>query len=133
LSKFRLLDGIGEIELKYTIEDVDHIRGWRDARTDKPEAANGIIKALRQVYAFAIENDSAKTKPAKDVPYLKPSGVGFHSSTLAVVEQVGLPHCSAHGLLRKAAATRSADLRASEHEIMAITGHQTSKRSRPLH
>ncbi len=37
-----------------------HIGQWRDARTDTPEAANGIIKALRQVYAYAVENDLAR-------------------------------------------------------------------------
>lgn len=37
-----------------------------------------------------------------------------------------LTHCSAHGL-RKAAAARLADRGATEHQIMAITGHTTSK------
>jgi integrase len=37
-----------------------------------------------------------------------------------------LPNCSVHGL-RKAAAARLAELGCSEFEIMAITGHQTSK------
>ena len=41
-------------------------------------------------------------------------------------DQAGLPHCSAHGL-RKAAAARLAELGASDREIMAVTGHQTSK------
>jgi integrase len=36
------------------------------------------------------------------------------------------PHCSVHGL-RKAAAARLAELGCTEFEIMAITGHQTSK------
>lgn len=206
-----------------------HIRQWRDARTDTPEAANGIIKALRQVYAYAVKNDLAKINPAAAVEYLTSNNpTGFHSWTLSEVERfeerhpigtmarlalalmlytaqrrsdavlfgpahvndgwlcftqqknrnrkpvyleipirpelqaiidaspcgdetflvtefrkpfstngfgnwfrkrcddAGLSHCSAHGL-RKAAAARLADLGASEHEIMAITGHQTSK------
>lgn len=213
---------------RYADLEPRHIRQWRDARTDTPEAANGIIKALRQVYTFAVANDLAKDNPARNVPYLKASGDGFHSWTLAEVEkfeerhpvgsmarlalalmlytaqrrsdavlfgpeyvkdgwliftqvknrnrkpvhleipirpelqaiinaspcgdetylvtefhkpfsangfgnwfrkrcdEAGLPHCTAHGL-RKAAAARLADLGASEHEIMAITGHQTSK------
>ncbi len=41
-------------------------------------------------------------------------------------DEAGLKHCSAHGL-RKAAAVRLAELGASEHEIMAVTGHRTSK------
>ena len=38
----------------------------------------------------------------------------------------GLPQCSPHGL-RKAAAGRLAELGASAHEIMAVTGHRTLK------
>jgi integrase len=38
----------------------------------------------------------------------------------------GLPQCSPHGL-RKAAAARLAELGASAHEIMAVTGHRTPK------
>jgi integrase len=41
-------------------------------------------------------------------------------------DEAGLPHCSAHGL-RKAAATRLAEAGATEQQIMAITGHTTSK------
>jgi integrase len=41
-------------------------------------------------------------------------------------DKAGLPHCSVHGL-RKAAAARLAELGCTEFEIMAITGHQTSK------
>lgn len=205
-----------------------HIRKRRDALTHTPETANGMIKALRQVFTYAIANDLATRNPAKDVPYLKSTGDGFHSWSIAEVEQfenrhaVGtmarlalalllytgqrrsdvvlfgpghvhdgwlkftqvknqlrkpisleipirqelqrvidaspcgdltflvtefkrpftsngfgnwfrkrcdeadLPHCSAHGL-RKAAASRLAENGSGENEIMAITGHQTSK------
>lgn len=54
------------------------------------------------------------------------SAAGFGNKFRFWCDQAGLPHCSAHGL-RKAAAARLAELGASEHEIMAITGHQTSK------
>jgi integrase len=40
--------------------------------------------------------------------------------------EAALPHCTAHGL-RKAAAARLAELGAGESEIMAVTGHTTSK------
>ena len=40
--------------------------------------------------------------------------------------EAGLPHCSAHGL-RKVAATRLANHGATEHQIMSVTGHTTSK------
>lgn len=41
-------------------------------------------------------------------------------------DEANLPHCSAHGL-RKAAAAMLAEAGASDREIMAITGHVTSK------
>lgn len=41
-------------------------------------------------------------------------------------DEAGLPQCSAHGL-RKAAAARLAEAGATENEIMAVTGHRTSK------
>jgi integrase len=49
------------------------------------------------------------------------STAGFGNKFRYWCDQAGLPHCSAHGL-RKAAATRLAELGASEHEIMAVTG-----------
>jgi integrase len=51
---------------------------------------------------------------------------GFGNKMRDWCNQAGLPHCSAHGL-RKAMAVRLAELGASEHEIMAVTGHRTSK------
>ena len=208
--------------------EVRHVRYIRDARADRPEAANAILKALRQIFAYGIAVELLDRNPAKDVPYLKSGSSGFHSWTNDEVrkfeaahpvgakarlafallfytgqrrsdivqfgrqhlrdgkinftqhknrnrkpislsiplvpvlqeiianspcgdltflvtdfgrpfssagfgnkfrhwcDQAGLPQCSAHGL-RKAAAARLAELGASEHEIMAITGHQTSK------
>ncbi|MFC7552635.1 tyrosine-type recombinase/integrase [Pseudoroseomonas wenyumeiae] len=43
-----------------------------------------------------------------------------------MVQEAGLPLCSPHGL-RKAAATRLAELGCTAHEIMAVTGHRTLK------
>lgn len=212
----------------YALMEPRHLRKRRDEKAETPEAANGLVKALRQVFAFALENDLAQRNPAKDVPYLKSGSEGFHSWTIEEVrrfeerhpvgskarlalalllytgqrrsdvvalgrqhikdgwftftqvknrnrkpvtlsipvrpelkaiidatpsgnltylvtafgksftangfgnwfrercDEAGLPHCSAHGL-RKAAAARLAELGASESEIMAVTGHTTSK------
>jgi hypothetical protein len=49
---------------------------------------------------------------------------GFGNKFRQWCNEAGLPHCSAHGL-RKAAAARLAELGCTEHEIMAVTGHQT--------
>lgn len=205
------------------------VRHLRDIKAkDTPEAANGRVKALRQVFAFAIADEQMDKNPARDIPYIQTGSQGFHSWEIEEVEkyeerhpvgtkarlamalllytgqrrsdivlfgkqhvrggwlkftqqknkrnkpvtleipivpelqtiidaspcgdltflvtefgkgftangfgnwfrercdEAGLPHCSAHGL-RKAAAARLADQGKSEHEIMAITGHQTSK------
>lgn len=212
----------------YAQMEARHVRRRRDEKAQTPEAANSFIKALRQVFAFAVENDLAARNPAKDVPYLKSGSEGFHSWSIEEVRQfekrhpvgskarlalalllytgqrrsdvvafgrqhmkdgwlsftqvknrkrkpitlsipvrtelkavidatpsgnltflvtafgkpftangfgnwfrercdeAGLPHCSAHGL-RKAAAARLAELGAGESEIMAVTGHTTSK------
>src|SRR5262249_18180925 len=205
-----------------------HVRALRNERADRPEAANAIVKALRQVYSYATEAELVDHNPAREVAYIKSGSQGFHYWTLEEVQryeqrhpigskarlamalllytcqrrsdvilfgrqhvrdnwltftqqknrkrkpislsipmvpalreiiaaspcgdltflvtefgrpfmaagfgnkfrewcdQAGLQHCSEHGL-RKATAARLAELGASEHEIMAITGHQTSK------
>jgi integrase len=205
-----------------------HIRARRDALVATPAAANTLLKALRVVFKHALRNDLLTSNPAASVEMFVTKGEGFHSWTLAEVEQfeahypvgttprlalalalftsqrrsdlvrlgppqlrdgwltftqfknrnlkpvtleipvipalaeiiaassigdqtflvsahgkpftndgfgnrvrawcdaAGLPHCSIHGL-RKAAASRLAELGCSEFEIMAITGHQNSK------
>jgi integrase len=225
-----ILEGICERDgdKPYALMEARHVRRRRDEKAELPEAANSLIKALRQVFTFAVSNDLASRNPAKDVPYLRSGSEGFHSWTIEEVRQyekrhavgtkarlalglllytgqrrsdvvafgrqhlkdgwltftqvknrkrkpvtlsipvrpelraiidatpsgnltylvtafgkpftangfgnwfrercdeAGLPHCSAHGL-RKAAAARLAELGAGESEIMAITGHTTSK------
>lgn len=205
-----------------------HVRKRRDAMSDRPEAANGMVKVLRQVFKYAMRYDLADRNPADGIELLKSGSDGYHSWTLAEIEKyeskhplgstarlalalalytgqrrgdlvqfgkqhvrdgwliftqnkgrnrnpirlelpiipalkdvldasptgdlaflvtaygkpftnngfgnrfrewcndAGLPHCSVHGL-RKAAAARLAELGCSEFEIMAITGHQTSR------
>ena len=213
------------------------VRALRDrkaadaAGNPTPEAANGRVKALRQVFAYGVENelhDTLQANPARDIPYVKNNSEGFHTWSLEEVQryearhpvgtkarlalaillytaqrrsdvvlfgrqhehdgwlvftqeknrrrkpihmeipilpdlravldasplgdmvwlvndlgrpftangfgnkmrqwcdEAGLPNCSAHGL-RKASATRLADSGATEQQIMAMTGHTTSK------
>ena len=53
-----------------------HVRGWMDARADRPEAANGLLKALRGLFAFATVRGIAKQNPVefikKGIIYLTP-------------------------------------------------------------
>ena len=204
------------------------MRRLRDKKASHPEAANALIKALRQVFAAGVSNNIVTGNPAREVPYLHGDSSGYHSWTpeeIAAFEQrhpigtrarlalalllytgqrrsdvvrlgkqhvrgktlsftqhknrnkkpvtlelpivpelqkiidaspcgdltflvtefgrpfsssgfgnrfrqwcdeAGLKNCSAHGL-RKAAAARLAELGATEHEIMSVTGHRTSK------
>lgn len=205
-----------------------HIRARRDEMLDRPEAANGMVKALRQLFKFAVRYDLHDRNRAAEIEYLGGNPDGFHSWTLGEIEQfeakhpvgtmarlalalalytgqrrsdlvlfgkqhvrdgwlvfthhknrnrkpvrmeipiipelqriidatatgdltyivtafghpftsngfgnrfrkwcdeAGLSQCSVHGL-RKAAAKRLADLGCNELEIMAVTGHRTSK------
>lgn len=206
------------------------VRVLRDRKAELPEAANSRVKALRQVFAWAVLDDVelATINPARDIPYFEKEGEGFHSWTpeevaqyekrhpigtkarlamallyflaqrksdvvlfgkqhrrdgwlrftqfkgrkrkpitldlpipqeLAEIidatecgeltflvnelgrpftangfgnkfrewcDQAELPQCTSHGL-RKARAARMADRGATNHQIMAITGHQTLK------
>lgn len=215
-------------EKPFALIEARHVRRQRDDRADHPEAANSLVKALRQVFGYAVKMDMMRDNPAAKVEYFASGSEGHHSWTLddvcrfeechpigskarlalalllytgqrrsdvvvfgrqhvkdgwllftqtknrarkpitleipvipalqAVIaatpspgltfletahgrpftangfgnrfrkwcDQAGLPHCSAHGL-RKAAAARLAEIGCSEHEIMAITGHQTLK------
>jgi integrase len=53
---------------------------------------------------------------------------GFGNWFRVRCDQAGLPHCTAHGL-RKAGATIAAERGASERQLMAIFGWQTSKQA----
>ncbi len=212
----------------YSMMQPRHIRTWRDDKLDRPQAANGMIKALRQLFRYAVEYDLNDANPAMLVEYLSGNPEGVHSWSLdeiakfekahpigttarlalalalytgqrradlvqfgkqhvrdgwlaftqtkgrnrkpvrleipiirelqSIIDQTptgdlaflktefgkpftsngfgnrfrkwcdeaGLHNCSVHGL-RKAAAARLAELGCTEHEIMSITGHRTSK------
>lgn len=205
-----------------------HVRKLRDEKAERPEAANSLLKTLRQLFGYAAAVGLMHFNPARDVPYLRSGGTGFHTWSEAEIAQfeetfptnsmprlamalmlytgqrrsdairlgrqhlrdgrleftqhknrarspvtlsikvhpklqqivdasgagnlqfivtefgkpftdagfgnrfrkwcdeAGLPQCSAHGL-RKAATTRLAEAGCTEQEIMAITGHRTSK------
>lgn len=54
------------------------------------------------------------------------TAAGFGNWFRKQCNDVGLPHCSAHGL-RKSASARLAERGATEKQIMSVTGHTTSK------
>ncbi len=115
--------------------------GWQDLRED----SNGVLWLIftqqkgRNHHPISLEipviPDLQRYLAADGVgdttflvnDYGRPFTVaGFGNRFRKWCDAAGLPNCSVHGL-RKAAAGRLAELGCSEFEIMAITGHQTSK------
>ena len=82
-----------------------------------------IIPALQNVLDASPTGDLTFLVTAHGRPF---TNNGFGNRFRDWCDAAGLPNCSVHGL-RKAAAARLAELGCTEFEIMAITGHQTSK------
>ena len=70
---------------QYSLLEPKHVRRFRDKKVATPEAANGLIKALRQVFAVALAYDLVKANPAAQVGYLRSGSEGFHSWTEAEI------------------------------------------------
>lgn len=70
------------------------VRVLRDRKAELPEAANSRVKALRQVFAWAVLDDVGlvKTNPARDVPYFEAEGEGFHTWTRDEIEKYEARH-----------------------------------------
>jgi len=67
----------------------------RDPKASTPEAANGRVKALREVYRWAVEVGLASSNPTVGVPKLPPLNPdGFHSWTREEVKQFEARHPS---------------------------------------
>ena len=64
-----------------------HLIRWRDEKAETPEAANGLLKALRAVFRYAVTIELATGNPALTVPYLPAVGDGFHTWTIEEVRQ----------------------------------------------
>ncbi len=64
-----------------------HVAVLRDRKADLPEAANGRVKAIRQVFRWAKLNGIAKCNPAMEVSYLRSGSGGHHSWTPEEVSQ----------------------------------------------
>jgi integrase len=73
--------------LPYASMPTSKVRLLRDRKPEAPETGNARVKALRRVFAHALENDLAERNPAKDVPYIKTGSQGFHSWSIDEVKQ----------------------------------------------
>ncbi len=76
--------------------ETKHVRlQIRDPKAATPEAANGRVKALRQVFEWAVDVDLATTNPARGVPMLASNNPdGFHTWTEEEVRQYEARHAS---------------------------------------
>lgn len=91
----RILDGLCKIDGGYPANLVKsvHVRDWRDDKADAPEAANSRVKALRQVFKWAVDVGYLDSNPARDVPYLKPRNRdGHHTWTIEEVRRFEARH-----------------------------------------
>jgi site-specific recombinase XerD len=69
------------------------IRKLRDEKAAQPDGANARVKALRQLFTWALEYGFAEANPAKDVAYLKPNNPdGFRAWTEAEAAQYEARH-----------------------------------------
>ena len=59
----------------------------RDRKLSRPEAANGRVKAMRQVFKWGVAKGHAPFNPAREVPYFKSGSEGFHTWTVEEVQQ----------------------------------------------
>jgi integrase len=75
-------NGVRRGDKPYAQMEPRNVRMLRDEKAETPEAANQVVKMLRQVFAYAVVADLAKGNPAKEVPYLKSGKEGFHTWTI---------------------------------------------------
>ena len=78
--------------LPYARMEERHIRDIRDEKSDFPEAANGRLKGLRQLFRWAKTTGRISTNPAASVEQLGSSSEGFHTWTEEEVAQFEARH-----------------------------------------
>jgi integrase len=70
----------------------DAIEVLRDRKMAFPEGANNRVKAIRQVFKWAVKKKLAPNNPARDVEYFKSGSTGFHTWTREEVQQFEVRH-----------------------------------------
>jgi len=69
-----------------------HVRRIRDELANTPAAANHRLKALRALFAWAVEEDEAPHNPTLGVKKIKYASEGHHSWTVEEIEQYKKRH-----------------------------------------
>jgi len=65
----------------------EHIRKLRDDKAGTPDAANNLVKTLRQMFSVAAEARWISHNPAAEVKKLRTSSLGHHTWTMEEVGQ----------------------------------------------
>jgi integrase len=69
-----------------------HIRLRMDELADRPEAANGYLKALRGLFKFAVEREYLTADPSAGIKKVRHKTEGFHTWTIEEVRQYEATH-----------------------------------------
>lgn len=77
----------GKDDKPFRMVERRHILKWRDEKAETPGAATNLVKALRHVFAYAVDYGLMMANPATSVPYLRKKGGGFHTWTIEEVRQ----------------------------------------------
>lgn len=85
----RICDNDGD--KPYARMEPKHVRDLLDEKPG-PESANGVLKALRALFEWAVKAELATTNPAKDVPKIAYKSDGFHTWTSDEVRQFEARH-----------------------------------------
>jgi integrase len=94
-SRRGILEGIctskvGKVErgdLPFARMEARHVEDIRDEKADFPEAANGRVKALRQLFKWAKRRRHCTGNPAAEVEYLDSDSDGFYTWTVEDVRR----------------------------------------------
>lgn len=71
----------------YARIEARHVREWMDDRADRPEAANGLLKTLKGLFAFAEKRRFVASSPLAQINKVKVSTNGFHTWTVDEVHK----------------------------------------------
>lgn len=69
-----------------------HIKDIIGAKADTPEAANNLLKVLRVLLAYAVDQEMIDSNPAANVKRYRSSGEGFHAWSEAEIAQFQAKH-----------------------------------------
>lgn len=69
-----------------------HVRRMRDAKAETPAAANTMLKALRAMFQWAMEEEFVDADPTRDVKRVQYVTKGHHTWTLDEVDQFERRH-----------------------------------------